>query len=592
NNVRFDRKMPGSNTLKRALIYHTIPEFSPFTYIRSYSTTKSYGNIYRLLETYIFSSNSLNAEPEHIKIISTPLILAAFEKARTSTAKQDFFLLFKIVKHWVNLSEHKLIPEELRVDVKLEHIDTPERRQEIMKSRFVGTMDGWVSYSEEDLEILLEYSMFWVEGAMPKLLDLKRHLHNSGMTRLAEKVLTRSTRQYELENLMTIEVNGKEVMQPQIRQHVKDGILNYSYTWIESYSKNLDNIKNAIFILVALITGARKSELAIMKFSDLTLDEAEEYWLRITRFKTAGSPTHGEEDRLPIPKFLGDVIRQYEELRSIEPFVKEGWLFQSQNSTRPVKKATPGLINFIIIQLKNELPIDRLHCHRFRKTIAEILINRDERNIDIIRALFGHKSYAMTLRYIARNPLMVRSVAIAIEQNYTREFHDIVAGIRLGAYSGDAAKRIYSQIFKRPDEFSGKQLKVSLMSYITHLLAAGEPLFIRRTAVGTYCLSGEHFTPDNLPPCLQGRQVEGDSIMPDPGNCQIDCKKIVILASAKKSLEDNITFYTTVLEKSNGRLSAKAEHELLRRISSTQLHLNNLNETGHSASQLIEVRHV
>src|SRR5690606_14888800 len=123
-----------------------------------------------------------------------------------------------------------------------------------------------------------------------------------------------------------------------------------------------------------------------------------------------------------------------------------------------------------IVSLRNAVDVERIHCHRFRKTIAEILINRDERNIDIIRALFGHKSYAMTLQYISRNPLMVRTVALAIEKNYTREFHEIVAGIRYGAYSGDAATRIYDQISKRPDEFSGKQLKVSLMSYISHLL--------------------------------------------------------------------------------------------------------------------------
>lgn len=69
NNIRFNRKMPGSNALKRALIYHVIPEFSPFSYIRSYSTTKSYGNEYKLLEQYIFSANQLTAEPHHIQMI-------------------------------------------------------------------------------------------------------------------------------------------------------------------------------------------------------------------------------------------------------------------------------------------------------------------------------------------------------------------------------------------------------------------------------------------------------------------------------------------------------------------------------------------
>ncbi|WP_206298992.1 hypothetical protein, partial [Pseudomonas viridiflava] len=31
NNIRFDRELSGSNDLKRALTYHTVPEFSPFS---------------------------------------------------------------------------------------------------------------------------------------------------------------------------------------------------------------------------------------------------------------------------------------------------------------------------------------------------------------------------------------------------------------------------------------------------------------------------------------------------------------------------------------------------------------------------------
>lgn len=593
NNVRFDRKVPGSNDLKRALIYHVIPEYSPFSYIRSYSTTKSWGNEYKILEQYIFTANSLTAEPEHLRMISVPLILRAFEAAKESEAKHHYFALFKLIRLWINLSEHKLIPQALRLDISLGEIDIPERRLEVVKSRFQGTLDSWISYSEEELEILIDYSMFWVEGVMPELQKLKDYLVESKFIHLADKVASRRERIEELEMLMTITVKGKPVMRPHFRNHAKEGLDYYSYTWIEAYADVLDGIRNGIFILLALVTGARKSELAVMNFADLEQDGNGDYWLRITRWKTAASPTHGEEDRLPIPKFVGDMIRQYQDLRSIEPFVKQGYLFQAQKSNKTVNKATPALINYIIIQLKNELPIDRLHCHRFRKTIAEILINRDERNVDIIRALFGHKSYAMTMRYIARNPLMVRSVAIAIEQNYTREFHEIVAGIRFGAHSGDAAKRIYQQILKRPDEFSGKQLKVSLMAYISHLLAAGEPIFIRRTAVGTYCLTGEYFTRDNLPPCLHGKHVDGELIMPDPSNCQVECKKIVILESAKQALSDNIVFYEAVLTNLIGKKASNtAERELHRRIQATQFHLNNLNASGHSSAQLIEARNV
>jgi integrase len=591
NNIRFDRDLSGSNDLKRALTYHAIPEFSPFSYIRSNSTTKAFGNEYAIVEQYIFIDNGISARPEHIALISVPMINQAFDRAKASTAKHHYFTLFKHLRFWARLSEQKLLPEELRLDVSSEHIDIPERRKEVVHSRFNGALESWIAYSEEDLEILMDYAMFWLEGVMPKAQALKDYLVETKFAFLSDLIVTRRERLPELEAMSTIEVEGKTVMSPRVREHYKDDLLYHSYSWVEGYGKVLDGIRNSIFILVALVTGARKGELAAMHFSHITQEANGDYWLKITRWKTAASPKHGEEDRLPLPRFVGDMIRKFEQLRSIPPFVKEGWLFQPLRSTKVVNRATPSQITSVIEQLKNALPIERLHCHRFRKTIAEILINRDERNVDIIRALFGHKSYAMTLRYIARNPLMVRSVAIAIEQNYTREFHDIVAGLRLG-HSGSAAERIYRQFLKRPEEFAGTQIKLTIVSYISHLLKAGEPLFIHRTAVGTYCLTGEQFTPTNLPPCLAGRQVEGDLIMPDPGNCKLECKKVVMLSSAKQALSDNIQFYETLLDKARGKLAPKAEAELVRRISASEVHLKNLITTGRSASKQIEVRHV
>lgn len=591
NNIRFDRELLGSNDLKRALTYHTIPAFSPFSYIRSNTTTKTFGNEYAIVEQYIFKDNGLTAEPQHIALISMPMINRAFERAKTNTAKHHYFALFKHMRFWARLSEQKLLPEPLRLDVLSEHIDIPERRKEVVQSRFNGALESWIAYSEEDLEILMDYAMFWLERVMPKAEALKDYLVETKFAFLKDLVVTRRDHLPELEALCTIEVDGKKVMSPQVHKHLKDDLPHLTYSWVTGYGKVLDGIRNSIFILVALVTGARKSELAAMHFSHVTQDHKGDYWLKITRWKTAASPKHGEEDVLPLPRFVGDMIRNYEQLRSIPPFVKEGWLFQPMRSTKVVNRATPSQITSVIEQLKNELPIERLHCHRFRKTIAEILINRDERNIDIIRTLFGHKSYAMTLRYIARNPLMVRSVALAIEQNYAREFHDIVAGLRLG-HSGAAAERIYKQILKRPDEFAGQQFKVTIVSYVSHLLKAGEPLFIRRTALGTYCLSGERFTPSNLPPCLEGRQFDEALIMPDPGNCKLECKKIVMLGSARQALADNIQFYEAVLDNARGKLAPKVESELLRRIATSEGHLNNLISTGHSASTHIEVRHV
>lgn len=592
NNVYFNADSMESNALKRALIFHTLREYCPTGRIRSYATARATGFNYGRFEQFIFVDNHLTASPADIKLISMPLIRAALDKARNDPTKSMFAKLCKMLRHWILLSDNKLIPEELCLEVTLSEFYTPELRNELMGRMFQGSLSSWIPYSEDDLQAMTEYSLFWLEEVTPRLVQLRSYLIESGVSEHRDGITTRFEPLTEFEKLTDIEINGTLVMRTHARKHIKDGKTAFSYSWMRQYGRALNQIRNAVFILVALVTGARKSELAPLKFSHLYKADNGEYWLKIRRFKTSDNPTIGDEDELPIPQFVGDAIRKLEELRDIGPFKKGGWIFQSNDPQNKIKKTSPHIVQWVIKSLRKALPIDRLHCHRFRKTIAEILINRDERNIDIIRALFGHRSYSMTLQYISRNPLMVRTVALAIEQNYTRDFHEIVAGIKYGGHSGEAAKRIRAQMDERPEAFTGKQLKVSLMSYISHLLASGEKIFVRRTAVGSFCLSGENYSSENVPPCLVGRPVANDNYMPDTSNCQPDCKKVVVIESAKQALIDNITFYTTLLDASRGKLSSVAERELNRRIAATRIHLDNIVATGRAENNLIEVTHV
>ncbi|WP_439854817.1 tyrosine-type recombinase/integrase [Pseudomonas yamanorum] len=592
NNILFNRELEGSNELKRAIVYHTIKEFAPLGNIKSYSTARAQGFNYQILEDYIFKQNYLTAQPEHIKLISLPLIREALKKARHNPVKSHHLFLYQNLRLWIILSDHNLLPKELSIGVTFTEFYTPELQEEVRNRYFRGSISTWIPYSEEELETLVEYSLFWIEDGAPEIHTLRNYLIDTGFSELADGIATRVQPLVEFKKLTNVKIKNKIVIENKILRRYKNGTRLYSHSWMTQYGLALDNIRNAIFILIAFITGARKSELATLKFSDLNLDENDEYWLTIRRFKTAKSSVTGEIDELPIPKFIGDAIRSFEILRDIGPFKKRGWLFQSNMSTKTLNKPTPAIVQMLIDSLRRTLPIERIHCHRFRKTIAEILINRDERNVDIIRALFGHKSYSMTLQYIARNPLMVRTVALALEHNYTRDFHEIVAGIRFGGYSGEAAKRISAQINKRRGEFTGQQLKVSLMSYISHLLAAGEQIFIRRIAIGTFCLSGENYSAKNLPPCLTGRKTVSADYQPDPSNCQVDCRKIIILESSKQALMDNITFYSKLLDTARGKLSPTAERELNRRIAATEIHLNNITITGGIDKNFIEVLNV
>lgn len=603
-NIHLDRKLEGSNELKRALIFHCIPENAPFGNIRSNSSSKAKGNEYTHLENYVFSQNKLFVTIDHIPIISTALLNEALDNARDSGLKSHYMALYTMLKLWANLSSHALIPEHLRLQVDFTKIDTVERRTDVLRP-FKGRLQSWVAYSEEDLEILFDYALYWTEKVLPEIPRIRDLIAASPLNIAKNKYAIYAQRAYpNLDEELVVKIDGKIVFQVSHALQPNNGIIKHRYNWITQYGVMLDKIRNSLFILIALITGGRASELAPMKFSDVTQDANGEYWIAITRLKTAQDQNFsGKQDKLPLPTFIGDCIKTFQHIKNVGRFDKQPYLFQACQSTKVVQKVNAGLIEFVITQLKEDLPIDRLHAHRFRKTIAEILINRDERNIDIIRRLFGHASYAMTLQYIARNPTMVRSIAITIEQNFTKDLHEIVANIAYG-HSGFAGARIAKQIQSRPHDFTGKQLKLSILVYITHLLKAGEPIYVRRTALGIYCITSEHYTESTLPPCIEKVWQPGDLIAPNPDNCQIDCKKIVVLNKAKQALKDNIVFYEALLDAQDGKVSSVAHREITRRIDATRDHLLNLEKTGrmpgtedliassgHDARQLMEVIH-
>lgn len=575
NNIKFDRSVLGSNDLKRALIFHMLPENAFMGNIRSYKTTNTAANQYSILEKYIFTDNYLDATPASLLAISATLINKALDKAREQEKKSHYFVLFKFVVLWTSLSSHDMIPEELKIKVTLGELDTIERKQDVVNV-YTGSMESWVAYSEEDLEQLMDYALFWTEKALPELLKAKDFVLQNDYTQ-NKGTIYKYSYPHDAEAALNITVDDRRVMKPSIKTRLYEGRTFYVTSWRRSYNKAMDRVRNSIFILLALMTGARKSELATLRDSDIFKDKVGDYWVNITRWKTSKDPNyHGDTEALPLPRFIGEVIERYAEAQTANPEIIRPYLFQANESYRKVERATPGLINILIKQLKDEIPVERLHPHRFRKTIAEILINRDERNIELIRALFGHKSYAMTLKYIARNPLMVRAVAIAIEQSYTKDFHELIAEIKYGRFSGVAGSRIAEQVLAKPDEFTGSQMRTSVLQYVSHLLKAGEPIFIRRTAIGTYCVTGEDYTPSNLPPCIEQSWEPGQALIPNPGNCQVECSKLVLVDKAKTALEENIAFYSAILDNPDSKLNAKAEQELARRVAASKHHLSNL----------------
>jgi hypothetical protein len=578
--VTFLSDIPGAPALKRALAYHVLPDYSPFGRVKSFKTSTARAREFLLLEEYVFQANRLSATPNHIQLISTQILNEALDNAKQNGANRHYHSLFYIIRLWIALSQQQLIPIELRLPVNPLKVDTTERRRDVI-AHFTGTLQTWLPFSESEIEKLVPYALFWTDEALPILLRARSYILTHHLDTGYKCVIARDCPDSELEHQLSANAAGQKLLSfSRVERTVSGGVGKYfTYTWVDSYARALDKVRNAIFVLVALITGMRARELTSLTNDAIFSDGDGNYWINITRFKTSNDPDYqGEPDVIPLPAYVATKVLDYVKLKDVHEFRKQGYLFQSNKSRRVVTKPTTAQLRNITAELMDDTGVDRIHPHRFRKTIAEILINRSERNLELIRLLFGHHSYSMSLAYIARNPYLVRGVAQVLEESFTTEFLEIVTAVRSGSYSGAGAERIAATLEKRGGDFSGRQFKITVLRYIAHLLAAGEPLFIQRTALGVYCMMCEEITEHNRPPCIAGREnVVG--LVPDPSQCQVDCRFAVVVESAKAAIKDNVTFYLALLDRANEAvLAPTAERSVLMKIAANERHLANLEE--------------
>jgi integrase len=574
--INFDGLPAPIEAVKKSIMYHLIPEFAPFAGIRAYSTSRGHSQKYGILTKYVLFDNHLTGDAESLSFITAKLLNDALDRAKESEAFTHYPSLFQQIRLWISLSVQKLIPVEHRISVFATAIDTPERKKDVI-SHFNGSIASWTPFREDDLKKMIEYASFWTEKAMPSLNEVAEFAQNRGYLKLKSKTITKYQTDYELEQKLNLTVDGKEIVKVKKTKRSYESACFWNYSWYSSALKSLDAIRCSIYILLALVTGLRVSEIDVLEFKHVILGKDGRYKLQVTRYKTSDDPNYkGDTSFIPLPKFIGRNIKEYELLRKTLNAYREGYLFQSVISTKKVNKPAALRIEYITQRIEEELGIDRVHTHRFRKTIAEILINRNERNVDIIRLLFGHASYAMTLRYIGRNPYLVQSVAQAIEKNYIEEFTDIISAVKRSSSSGEGAKRILDKIAARPEAFSGKQLKVTIFTYVTHLLSSGEPLFIHRTAVGSYCVTTELYSSPSLPPCLIHHKGTVKDALPDPLFCDPSCPHAVIVGRAQKALQDNLNFYRHILTEAEATLTETSKEMLREKIIDNSKHLERL----------------
>lgn len=581
--ISMDNTREDLRGLKRILCYHVLPPFHPFGTIRSYRSSDVYAHAFIYLERFVFEGNHLLCKPDHLHVVTAGMLNKALDEARDYGSTRSYWLLFFLINIWIFLSSSRLIPDEYCIDVKLGDVDTLSRRgdiQNVIRSTFVG----WKPFSEDELRDMLQYAFFWIDKGIPAIQEVLNYGKDNPAINKKNYHSYRDP-DLEFEGILGRRVDGVEIVG--FNRFIHKIVVNktrvvgqsiyvtYIYTWKRFFQRAVDKVRNAIFILFCLMTGLRRRELATLAFDDVYKGGDGLWYVSISRYKTSVDPNYlGEPDEISIPEYLGAAIESYNKLRQFDRYMLNGYLFQPIIPTHKMNLAD-RMITKLAINLSKEVGVDNLHVHRFRKTIAEIIINKSERNIDLIRMIFGHRSYSMGLRYIARNPFLVSSVVETLKEHFAKDFVDILRSLKTGVFAGESASNLVSQMDERPDLFVGKLLKITVLEYVMHMFEGGTAFMIQRTTLGTFCMSGTVHNASELPPCLSHSRNLIYPVKPDVSNCHINCPRNLVLESARSSIEQNLKFYRSI--KSSARqLPQSAMFELDQKITTNEQLLDEL----------------
>jgi integrase len=165
---------------------------------------------------------------------------------------------------------------------------------------------------------------------------------------------------------------------------------------VQALLSRIDNPALHTAILVAAVTGLRRSEVRGLKWSDV---DTTKLWLRLERGivgkKLTRLKTEGSRRGVPIPQDLADVLRQWREESAYR--AEDDWVFASlgTNGKNPIWFDV-ALQRVIKPAAKAAGITKTIGWHTFRRSLATLLAAKGE-HVKVVQELLRHAHSSTTL---------------------------------------------------------------------------------------------------------------------------------------------------------------------------------------------------
>lgn len=492
------------------------------------------------------------------------------------------------VRYWRVLSQNKLIPEEFRLE--FEPIDTEMysnlfKNAEENKGAYLpisfDTLSKLVplcinTIEECSEEILKIYSVLWPIfaggeaikessfewcNAIDKLLNMKLRILDLNAFRFSNYDEVEMSNELKKRLLYAIRSHptwnesnplyvsaitslcSRKVLEIASVLNIDLDTVDKSFMYdikkiIREVSNLVIELRNSCVVILFLVTGMRRSEMFLLEAGNCwhVKGSEDDFRIKVTVSKTSDGSS-GDIVILPVPKIAFSAFKCLESLtEKPRTWGKTNRLMVTLTAVFFGKEIIINSINNLLTRWCEDLDIEHIHPHQFRKTIAMFAMHQNHNNIGLIKRLFSHKSLAMTLAYIIKMPGMNKEIKLAIIEQNKHLLIELIEAIDKKCVGGKAGNRIKkvideSDIFKASLQDDGWE---NLEQYTEILLQDGLNI-LHRTSFGAICTN----THSGLV-----------HLGPETCNCNVvDCDWAVFTENSIDDIENDIRFHKELLAK-------------------------------------------
>lgn len=408
-----------------------------------------------------------------------------------------------------------------------------------------------------------------------KLIDVK-HNKNKGaindwrLVYIAEQLLEQNIKLPEFTDsncvhwdIERVSLNGIEMTTKSLKEE------GFTFLYITRLFKVL---VGACFVLILIPTGMRASELMKVDISNLSKEPNEDgvFCYGNAVKKVRSQSTWFCLNDIPIPhetrkamlllEGLSAKVRSSTYSKVIVPHVscytihlltKSSIEIDDWNTVTKYNFSEPTMLfinqhinNFCNFIRSETLPTS----HQFRTTLANFFLSKTKKAPMLLMQLFGHRSLAMTMKYLKKNKLVSREVKVRIQKKFLKKVKVVADAVLSETLAGSAGERLLESVKSRKDRFEGiseAEMIRELECWLLEKIESGEFL-ITHTPSNMCC---RPINAKDKPQCHNTTCMLINPSLPAPEACiGAGCEWALYTFEQAESLSKNLIYYKNLLD--------------------------------------------